>query len=69
MVHSTSGRGKIDTSYNERRRINRLLDFMTRERLTREQLERIGLRLQKSGRRALPPLVRRLWRTENQEHL
>lgn len=59
----------VDTSYRERRRINRLLDFLTREQLTRDQLERIGRRLQKSGRRALPPLVRRLWREQNQERL
>lgn len=60
---------KIDTSYRERRRINRLLDFLTRERLTRNQLERIGLRLQKSASMALPPLVRRLWRENDHERL
>ena len=59
----------VDTSYRERRRINRLLDFLTRDQLTRDQLERIGRRLQKSGRRALPPLVRRLWKEQNQERL
>jgi len=53
----------IDTSYRERRRIVRLLDFLTRDQLTRDQMERIGRRLQKSGRRALPPLVRRLWKS------
>lgn len=59
----------LDTSYRERRRIVRLLDFLTREQLTRDQLERIGRRLQKSGRRALPPLVRRLWREQDHERL
>lgn len=59
----------IDTSYRERRRIVRLLDFLTREQLTHGQMERIGRRLQKSGRRALQPLVRRLWREENHERL
>ena len=60
---------QVDTSYRERRRIVRLLDFLTRDQLTRDQLERIGRRLQKSGRRALPPLVRRLWREQDQERL
>lgn len=59
----------VDTSYRERRRIIRLLDFLTREKLTRDQLERIGRRLQKSGRRALQPLVRRLWREKDHERL
>jgi hypothetical protein len=59
----------IDTSYRERRRIVRLLDFLTREQLTRDQLERIGRRLQKAGRRALPPLVRRLWKEQDHERL
>lgn len=59
----------IDTSYRERRRIVRLLDFLTRDKLTRDQMERIGRRLQKSGRRALPPLVRRLWKERDPERL
>ncbi|MDD2897935.1 MAG: HEAT repeat domain-containing protein [Desulfuromonadaceae bacterium] len=56
---------KIDTSLRERRRINRLLDFLKRDDLTGEQMERIGRRLQKSGKRALSPLVRKLWREQN----
>jgi hypothetical protein len=59
----------VDTSYRERRRIVRLLDFLTREQLTRDQMDRIGRRLQKSGRRALPPLVRRLWREQDHERI
>ncbi|OGT98163.1 MAG: hypothetical protein A2079_02155 [Geobacteraceae bacterium GWC2_48_7] len=53
---------KIDRSLRERRRIIRLLDFLKRDDLTSDQMERIGKRLQKSGRRALNPLVRKLWR-------
>ena len=56
---------KIDTTLRERRRINRLLDFLKRDDLTGEQMERIGRRLQKSGKRALSPLVRKLWREQN----
>ena len=56
---------KVDKSLRERRRINRLLDFLKREDLTGEQMERIGRRLQKSGKRALSPLVRKLWREQN----
>ncbi len=55
----------IDKSLRERRRINRLLDFLKRDDLTGEQMERIGRRLQKAGKRALSPLVRKLWREQN----
>ena len=55
----------IDTTLRERRRINRLLDFLKRDDLTGDQMERIGRRLQKSGKRALSPLVRKLWREQN----
>lgn len=55
----------IDTSLRERRRIMRLLDFLTRDDLSTDQMERIGRRLQKAGRRALGPLVRKLWREKN----
>lgn len=56
---------KIDKSLWERRRIMRLLDFLKRDDLTGEQMERIGRRLQKSGKRALKPLVRKLWQEQN----
>ncbi|MBK5273957.1 MAG: HEAT repeat domain-containing protein [Desulfuromonadales bacterium] len=56
---------KIDTSLRERRRIIRLLDYLKRDDLTGEQMERIGKRLQRSGKRALKPLVRKLWREHN----
>ncbi|MDK9719086.1 MAG: hypothetical protein OEL57_14465, partial [Trichlorobacter sp.] len=68
-LHAVPRLRTVDTSYRERRRIIRLLDFLTRDQLTRDQLERIGRRLQKSGRRALPPLVRRLWREQDHERL
>ncbi|KAB0665275.1 HEAT repeat domain-containing protein [Oryzomonas japonica] len=56
---------KIDKSLRERRRIIRLLDFLKRDDLTGDQMERIGRRLQKSGKRALNPLVRKLWQEHN----
>lgn len=59
----------VDNSHRERRRIVRLLDFLKRDSLTRDQLERIGRRLQKAGRRALPPLVRRLGHERDSERL
>ncbi len=59
----------VDRTHRERRRIVRLLDFLKRDSITREQMERIGRRLQKSGRRALPPLVRRLSHEKDQERL
>ena len=56
---------KIDKTLRERRRIISLLDFLKRDDLTSDQMERIGKRLQKSGRRALRPLVRKLWQEKN----
>ncbi|GAC1471473.1 MAG: HEAT repeat domain-containing protein [Desulfuromonadaceae bacterium] len=56
---------KLDKTLRERRRSNRLLDFLKRDDLTGDQMERIGRRLQKSGKRALSPLVRKLWREQN----
>jgi hypothetical protein len=56
---------KLDKTLRERRRINRLLEFLKRDDLTGDQMERIGRRLQKSGKRALSPLVRKLWREQN----
>lgn len=55
----------LDRTLRERRRILRLLDYLKRDDLTGEQMERIGRRLQKSGKRALSPLVRKLWREKN----
>ncbi len=59
----------VDTTYRERRRIVRLLDFLTRDQLTHDQMDRIGRSLQKSPRRALPPLVRRISREQDHERL
>ncbi len=56
---------KIDSTLRERRHIIRLLDFLKRDDLTTDQMERIGRRLQKSGRSALRPLVRKLWQEKN----
>lgn len=56
---------KIDRTLRERRRIIRLLDYLKRDDLTTDQMERIGKRLQKSGRSALRPLVRKLWKENN----
>ncbi len=56
---------KLDKTLRERRRILRLLDFLKRDDLTGEQMERIGRRLQKAGKRALKPLVRKLWQEQN----
>ena len=55
----------IDRSLRERRQITRQLDYLKRDNLTTEQMERIGRRLQKSGRRALRPLVRKLWKEKS----
>lgn len=60
---------RVDRSYRERRQIVKLLDFLAKDNVTKHQIERIGRRLQRSGERALPPLVRRIWREHDQERM
>lgn len=56
---------KIDESLKERHGIVRQLERVKKENITVDEMEEIGLDLQKSGRRALSPLVRRLWREKS----
>ena len=58
MRHST----KIDTSLRERHSILELLGRLRCDGVTLHEMEEIGLKFQKAGRRALRPLVRELWR-------
>jgi hypothetical protein len=58
MRHST----KIDTSLRERHSILQLLGRLRGDGVTLHEMEEIGLKFQKAGRRALRPLVRELWR-------
>ena len=53
---------KIDTSLRERHGILELLGRLRGEGVTLHEMEEIGLKFQKAGRRALRPLVRELWR-------
>jgi len=53
---------KIDTSLQERHGILELLGRLRGEGVTLHEMEEIGLKFQKAGRRALRPLVRELWR-------
>ncbi|HEY6009303.1 MAG TPA: HEAT repeat domain-containing protein [Geobacteraceae bacterium] len=55
-------RTKVDQSLRERHGIVHLLKRVAEEAITIAEMEEIGTTLQKSGRRALSPLVRRLWR-------
>lgn len=55
----------IDTSLKERRAILHQLELLQQETITVEQLEEIGAAMQKSGDRALSPLMRKLWRESN----
>ena len=52
----------VDTSLKERRTILHQLERLRRESVTIDDLEEVGSALQKSGKRALSPLLRRLWR-------
>jgi hypothetical protein len=60
---------KIDKSLTERHNIINLLESLKRDDITLEEMERIGVKLQKAGKRALSPLIRRLWREENSDHI
>ncbi len=56
---------KIDRTLQERQSILNLLEKLNRDSITVGEMEDIGMKLQKEGRRALPPLVRKLWREKN----
>jgi hypothetical protein len=60
---------KIDKSLTERLTIVNLLESLKKEDITMEEMEKIGASLQKAGRRALSPLIRKLWREENGDHI
>ena len=53
---------KIDDTLTERHGILHLLARLKKDDITITEMEEIGVKLQKSGKRALPPLVRQLWR-------
>ena len=56
---------KIDGTLEERHGILHLLERMKKENISFAEMEEIGKRLQKSGKRALPPIVRKLWREKS----
>jgi hypothetical protein len=55
-------RKKIDESLKERHGIVRLLERLKSDNISFDEIEEIGIKLKKAGKRALSPLVRRLWR-------
>ncbi len=59
---TTHKRKNIDTTLKERRGILSLLERLKQENITLDEMEEIGVALKKSGKRALRPLVRQLWR-------
>ncbi|HEX9023745.1 MAG TPA: HEAT repeat domain-containing protein [Geobacteraceae bacterium] len=58
-------RKKIDESLRERHGIVLLLERLKNDGITFDEMEEIGAKLKKAGKRALPPLVRRLWREKS----
>ena len=58
---------KIDNSFQERRDILDLLGRLKGDGISIHEMERIGLKFQQAGRRALRPLVRELWRESSGE--
>lgn len=65
MKHGT----KVDESLKERYGILKLLERLDNENITVGEMEEIGGKLKKAGRRALVPLVRCLWREKDGELL
>jgi hypothetical protein len=58
---------KIDETLTERHGILHLLARLKKDDITFAEMEEIGVKLQKSGKRALSPLVRQLWREKSGE--
>jgi HEAT repeats len=58
-------RKKIDESLTERHGILDLLESLKKDDISIAEMEDIGIKLQKSGKRAVSPIVRRLWREKN----
>ncbi|MBJ6748626.1 HEAT repeat domain-containing protein [Geomonas anaerohicana] len=58
---------KVDNSLNERRDILDLLVRLKGDGISIHEMEQIGLKFQKAGKRALRPLVRELWRENSGE--
>ncbi|HEY6872104.1 MAG TPA: HEAT repeat domain-containing protein [Geobacteraceae bacterium] len=56
---------KIDNSLKERHGILHLLESLKQDGITVAEMEEIGAKLRTSGRRALSPLFRRLWREKS----
>ena len=59
--------GEMDNSFKERRDILELLGRLRGDGVSLQEMERIGLKFQQAGRRALRPLVRELWRENSGE--
>ena len=55
----------VDHSLKERHGILRLLKQVEKEDLTYDEMDEIGLALKRAGKRALSPLVRRLWQEKD----
>ena len=55
----------IDKSFKERLGVLRQLDRLQKEGITFAEMDEIGSELQKAGRRAVSPLVRKLWREKS----
>ena len=58
-------RKKIDETLTERRGILDLLESLEQDEISLAELDEIGTRLQKSGKRAVSPLMRKLWREKS----
>ena len=60
-------RKKIDETLKERHGILHLLERLKKDNISLVEMEEIGVKLQKSGKRALSPIVRQLWREKNSD--
>lgn len=58
---------KVDNSLQERRGILELIERARKDSVSLPELEQIGVQLRQAGKRALPPLIRELWRENSGE--
>jgi hypothetical protein len=56
---------KIDRSFKERQGVLQLLEKLKKENITYAEMDEIGNKLKKTGRSAVQPILRRLWKEKS----
>ena len=58
---------KIDRSFKERQGVLQLLETLKKENITYAEMDEIGNKIKKTGRSAVQPILRRLWKEKSGE--